>query len=82
MKPGMSAQIAIEVAEHPNQLLVPRAAIEFEGETAAVMRREGEKEMRPVAVTVIAADAAYSAVAEGGPLKEGDRILSRWRTEK
>ena len=82
MKPGMSAQIAIEVAEHPNQLLVPRAAIEFEGDTATVKRLEGEKETRPVAVTVIAADAAYSAVAEGGPLKEGDRILSRWRTEK
>ena len=82
MKPGMSAQIAIEVAEHSNQLMVPRAAIEFEGDTATVMRLEGEKEMRPVAVTVIAADSAHSAVAEGGPLKEGDRILSRWRSGK
>ncbi len=82
MKPGMSAQVAVEVGEHANQLLVPRSAIEFEGDTAAVMRLEGEKQMRPVAVTVIAADAAHSAVAEGGVLKEGDRILSRWRSEK
>jgi multidrug resistance efflux pump len=82
MKPGMSAQIAIEVSEHANQLLVPRAAIELEGDTATVMRLEGEKEMRPVAVTVVASDAAHSAVAEGAVLKEGDRILSRWRNEK
>jgi HlyD family secretion protein len=82
MKPGKSAQVAVEVAEHSNQLLIPRSAIEFDGDSAAVMRLEGEKEMRQVAVTLIAADATHSAVAEGGVLKEGDRILIRRRTEK
>ena len=82
MKPGMSAQVSIVIAEHPNQLLVRRSAVEFEGDSAMVMRLEGEKQIRPVAVTIVSSDAAHYAVAEGGALKEGDRILGRWSRER
>jgi RND family efflux transporter MFP subunit len=77
MKPGMSAQISISIAEQPNQLLVPRSAVEFAGDSTTVMRVEGEDQMRPIAVTILSADAAHYAIAEGGALKEGDRILGR-----
>jgi multidrug efflux pump subunit AcrA (membrane-fusion protein) len=78
MKPGMSAQVFIVVAETGPQLLVPRAAIQFDSDSAKVLRLEGENLRRPVAVTIIAADPIYYAVAGNGALKEGDRILSRW----
>lgn len=77
MKPGMSAQISISIAEHPNQLLVPRSAVEFSGTSTTVMRVEGEDKIRPVAVTIVSWDATHYAIAEGAALKEGDRILSR-----
>lgn len=81
MKPGMSAQISLSVAEQPSLLLVPRSAVLFSGGSAQVMRIEGEKDTRPVAVTVLSADPLYYAVADDGALKEGDRIVSRWNRE-
>jgi len=82
MKPGMSAQITLSVGEQPAQLLVPRSAVQFEGGTPQVMRLEGEKDRRPVAVNVLSADPRFYAVADDGLIKEGDRILSRWEKEE
>jgi HlyD family secretion protein len=75
MKPGMSAQVGIVISETKNQLLVPRAAVKFTGEGATVTRQENNTQPRPVAVTVLAADAINYAVADNGALKEGDRLL-------
>jgi HlyD family secretion protein len=82
MKPGMSAQITLAIAEQPVQLLVPRSAVQFEGGSAQVLRLEGEKARRAIAVTVVSADPVYYAIAGDGALKEGDRILSRWNREE
>jgi HlyD family secretion protein len=78
MKPGMSAQISIVVEESKPELLVPRSAVRFEKESAAVLRLEGAKRQRPIAVTALSSDPYFIAVADNGALKEGDRILSRW----
>jgi multidrug efflux pump subunit AcrA (membrane-fusion protein) len=78
MKPGMSAQIAISMAESEPGLLVPRSAVKFESDAAMVLRIEGEKVRRPVAVTILATDAFDYSVAANGALRKGDRILSRW----
>jgi RND family efflux transporter MFP subunit len=75
MKPGMSAQVSVVVAEHPAQLLVPRSAVKFESDSPKVMRLEGKNGWRPIAVTVLASDPVHYAVADNGALKEGDRIL-------
>jgi hypothetical protein len=76
MKPGMSAQIAVLTEALSNELLVPRAATAFNGaEEVTVVRLEGEKEQRPIAVTILAADPFNYAVAGNGALREGDRIV-------
>lgn len=82
MKPGMSAQVILAIAQQPAQLLIPRSAVQFEASSAQVMRLEGEKARRVIAVTVLSADPVYYAVADDGALKEGDRILSRWNREE
>jgi len=82
MKPGMSAQITLSVAEQPSLLLVPRSAVQFEGSSAQVLRLEAENARRVVGVTVLSADPLYYAIAEDGVLKEGDRIVSRWTREE
>ena len=75
MKPGMSAQVAVVTDEIDGQLLVPRSAVSFEGDTARVWRLEGEAGRRPVTVTIVSADPVHYAVAGNDALKEGDRIL-------
>jgi multidrug efflux pump subunit AcrA (membrane-fusion protein) len=77
MKPGMSAQVSVVIAEYPSQLLVPRSAVKFESDSPKVIRLEGEKGRRPMAVTILASDPVYYAVADNGALKEGDRIFAR-----
>jgi RND family efflux transporter MFP subunit len=77
MKPGMSAQVSIIVAEHSSQLLVPRAAVQFDADSPTVTRLEAENQRRPIAVTILASDPIHYAVADNGALKEGDRIVSR-----
>jgi multidrug efflux pump subunit AcrA (membrane-fusion protein) len=77
MKPGMSAQVAVAIAEFPSLLLVPRSAVRFEGDAPTVVRLEGEKHQRPVAVTVLASDSVHYALADKGALKEGDRVLGK-----
>jgi HlyD family secretion protein len=78
MKPGMSAQVSIVLAEQEVPLLVPRSAVQFVEGAAQVLRLEGARERRPVAVTIIFADPLHYALADKGALKAGDRILSRW----
>jgi multidrug resistance efflux pump len=76
MKPGMSAQVTVAIAEQPGQLLVPRSAVQFEGASAQVTRLEGDKAKRAVAVTVVSSDPVYYALADNGAIKEGDLVLS------
>lgn len=78
MKPGMSAQVAVIVNETDAQLLIPRSAVKFEGETANVVRLGSygkPNEQRQIAVTILGADALNYVVASNGALKEGDKIL-------
>jgi HlyD family secretion protein len=75
MKPGMSAQVSVIVSETAPQLLIPRAAVKFNGESGTVMRVEGTDAQRPIAVTIVAADIENYLVASNGALKEGDRIF-------
>ncbi len=78
MKPGMSAQVSVQTGALNNELLVPRAAVTFNGADAVtVVRLEDEKEQRPIAVTILAADPFHYAVAANGALREGDRVLLR-----
>ena len=82
MKPGMSAQVSLAINEQPALLLVPRSSVQFEGSSAQVMRLEGDKDRRAVAVTILSADPLHYAVADDGVLREGDRILTRWNREE
>jgi RND family efflux transporter MFP subunit len=77
MKPGMSALVSVTIGETQPNLLVPRATVRFDGETAKVTRIESEDARREVAVTVLAADGLNYLVASNGALKEGDRILAK-----
>ena len=76
MKPGMSALVSVTIGETQPNLLVPRATVRFDGETAKVTRIESADARREVAVTVLAADGLNYLVADNGALKEGDRILA------
>jgi HlyD family secretion protein len=80
MKPGMSTQISMVVDESQPLLLVPRSAVRFERESAGVVRLEGEKKTRQVAVTIVSGNPFVFGVADNGALREGDRILVRWST--
>jgi HlyD family secretion protein len=77
MKPGMSALVSVTIGETQPNLLVPRATVRFDGETAKVTRIESADARREVAVTVLAADGLNYLVAGNGALKEGDRILAK-----
>lgn len=76
MKPGMSAQVTVAIAEQHDQLLVPRSAVRFDEDSPRVLRVEGANERRSVAVTVIASDPLYYSVADNGALKENDRVAT------
>jgi HlyD family secretion protein len=77
MKPGMSALVSVTIGETQPNLLVPRATVRFDGESARVTRIESAEARREVAVTVLAADGLNYLVAGNGALKEGDRILAK-----
>jgi len=79
LKPGMSAQVALDIGGSDTQLLVPRQAVRFEKGSAEVVRIEAPSMRRPVAVTILMSDPFYFAVAQNGALKEGDKILVPWR---
>jgi len=76
MKPGMSAQITVEVGSYSGDLLVPRQAVQFADGAPRVIRAEGlGNGQRAIAVTIKAADPFYYAVADNGALKEGDHLV-------
>ena len=76
MKPGMSAQITVDVGTYPDELIVPRAAVQFNGGAPQILRVEGGGDRRrAVVVTIKSADPFYYAVADNGVLKEGDLIV-------
>ena len=77
MKPGMSAQVTVEIRERAAQILVPRAAVHFEAGNAQVIRLERENVRRSVTVVVLSSDSLYYAIADSGALKQGDWVLSR-----
>jgi multidrug resistance efflux pump len=77
MKPGMSAQITVEIGQQPAQLLVPRAAVNFDAGAPSVTRLEAQKATRTVAINILSSDPVYYAVAENGVLKEGDWVVNR-----
>lgn len=77
MKPGMSALVHIVTDETKPQLLVPRAAVKFDGISAQVTRLESDNARRVIAVTILAADAIDFLVANNGALKAGDRIAMK-----
>jgi multidrug resistance efflux pump len=77
MKPGMSALVSVTIGETQPNLLVPRATVKFDGESAKVTRIESADARREVAVTVLATDGLNYLVAGNGALKEGDRILAK-----
>jgi multidrug efflux pump subunit AcrA (membrane-fusion protein) len=74
MKPGMSAQISVTISETATQLLIPRTAVRFDGESPSVTRFEDADVQRDVAVNILSADVVDYLVANNGALKEGDRI--------
>lgn len=69
--PDLSAFADIEVRSHDNSLLVPRAALGFEGNNAFVYRSMGTK-VEKVPVKVQLTNATLAAVA--GSLQEGDQV--------
>jgi multidrug resistance efflux pump len=82
MKPGMSAQVSVIVSETDSQLVIPRSAVRFEGETAKVLRQEGADSRREIAITILAADAQNYVAADNGALKAGDRIAQRYQSDE
>src|SRR5215471_1744242 len=75
MKPGMSAQVTVEVGNYSDGLLVPRGAVQFADGEPRVVRAEANGKTRVIAVIIEAADAFYYAVAGNGVLKEGDSVV-------
>lgn len=68
--PGMSADVAIEISEHKDVLLIPVAALEKN----LVLVKRNEDRLLPIQVSLGLIDGAMAEVA-GGDLKEGDRLL-------
>lgn len=70
--PDLSAFADVEVRSRENGLLVPRAALSFDGDKAYVMRSLGGK-LEKVPVTVELTNATLAAVTGG--LREGDQVV-------
>ena len=70
--PDLSAYADVEVRSREDALLVPRTAIEYDGEQAYVVRKAGRGVER-VQVAVELTNASLAAVTGG--LQEGDQVL-------
>jgi hypothetical protein len=70
--PDLSAFADVEVRSRENGLLVPRAALSFDGDKAFVTRSVGGK-LEKVPVNVELTNATLAAVA--GSLREGDQVV-------
>ena len=81
MKPGMSAQVEVNLAENTPQILVPRSAVEFQNKQAQVFKQVGE-ELQPIAINILASDFRFYAIADNGKLKQGDKLVINKTTQK
>jgi len=79
MKPGLSAQIALDLDGVPERLLLLRSAVRFDSGAAKVLRRDADGVDRAVPVTITGSDVMRFSVAEDGALRAGDRIAARWQ---
>ncbi len=70
--PDLSAFADIEVRSRDNSLLVPRGALNYEGEKAFVMRSIGGK-LQKVPVNIDLTNGTLAAVS--GDLREGDQVV-------
>ena len=70
MRPGLSVRVEVVRAAWPDALAVPRHAVSFEKDRAAVVRKglAGGRDVRVAGCTPV------DCVIEAG-LKEGDRVL-------
>jgi HlyD family secretion protein len=71
--PDLSAYADVEVRSKENALLVPRAALQYEGEQAFVMRRGARGAAERVPVQIELTNSSLAAVAGG--LQEGDQVF-------
>lgn len=69
LKPGMSVTAEIAVEEKENIVLVPNAALSFDGDRASVTLSSGEKRMVKTGIT----DNAYTEIVSG--LREKDTVV-------
>jgi multidrug efflux pump subunit AcrA (membrane-fusion protein) len=73
MKPGMSAQVAINPNESTPQLLIPRTVVEFHNKQAQVFKQNGE-ELQAINITILASDSRFYSILDEGKLKQGDKL--------
>jgi membrane fusion protein, macrolide-specific efflux system len=76
--PGMTADIAIVIKEKDNVVLIPVAAI---GKDGVLVQHDGKGIPKKVQVKIGLVDGAVAEVLEGD-IKEGDRIVTRRKTEQ
>lgn len=81
MKPGMSAQVEVNLVENTPKILVPRFAVEFHNKQAQVFKQVGE-ELQPIAINILASDFRFYAIADDGKLKQGDKLVINKTTQK
>lgn len=72
LRPGMSAEVQIKIAEYENELLIPVAAI-VEGENGAFCWVEGLDGLRRQSIVLADSNDVFSIVTDG--LNEGDEVL-------
>jgi HlyD family secretion protein len=77
LKPGMTANVAIQVARADGALKVPASALRFRGgqKSQRVWVLEASGALKPVRVETGVSDGTTLAIA-GGDLREGDRIVT------
>jgi HlyD family secretion protein len=71
--PDLSAYADVEVRSKENALLVPRAALHYEGDQAYVLRRGAQGASEKIPVQIELTNNSLAAVA--GSLSEGDEVL-------
>ena len=71
--PDLSAYADVEVRSKENALLVPRSALQYDGEQAYVLRRQAQGGAEKVPVQIELTNNSLAAVA--GSLREGDQVL-------
>lgn len=80
MKPGMSAQVEVNLENTP-QLLVPRYAVEFLNKQPHIVKQIGE-ELQTIPINILASDFRFYAIVDDGKLKQGDKLVINKTTQK